>query len=76
MARSADSSKSGGYGPFGAIRVERLKKADGRAILYYSWAESTPEPPPERRSAQPRQHERWSPEGGPAAGEDEDGPRS
>jgi hypothetical protein len=25
------------YGPFGALRVERVTKPDGRYVLYYSW---------------------------------------
>jgi hypothetical protein len=36
-----------GYGPMGALRVERVTKSDGRYVLYYSWPDA-PESPAER----------------------------
>jgi hypothetical protein len=35
-----------GYGPIGALRVERVTKSDGRYVLYYSWP-GTPASPAE-----------------------------
>lgn len=41
---------SPGYGPMGALRVERVTKSDGRYVLYYSWP-ATPDPPAEPAAA-------------------------
>jgi len=54
---------SGGYGPFGGLRVERETKPDGRYILYFSWDDG-------HRDAQkgadpPARPAPWSPESGP-----------
>jgi hypothetical protein len=55
--------KSRGYGPFGALRVERETKPDGRYILYYSWPDGRRDAG--RAPARPHQREPWSPESGP-----------
>ncbi len=52
-----------------AFRAERLTKAYGRYIIYYSWPESA-DSPGDRRDAAPRSQEPaqrpWSPETQPA----------
>ena len=58
-----------GDGAFAELRVERVRKPDGRYLLYYSWPdrgalESAGEQPPEDISRTPGTRA-WTPEAGP-----------
>jgi hypothetical protein len=37
-------ANSPGYGPMGALRVERVTKSDGRYVLYYTWPDGPDSP--------------------------------
>ena len=67
MGETGAAAATGSYRPFGALLVERVTKADGRYLLFYSW----PEPSPAGAASgtqRPGRQEAWTPEGGPAEG--------
>jgi len=47
------------------MRIERLRREDGRALLFYSWPERTESALPPS-AADPSPTDPWSPDSGPA----------
>ncbi|MFN2418315.1 MAG: hypothetical protein ABR593_05245 [Candidatus Limnocylindria bacterium] len=47
------------------MRIERIEREDGRALLLFSWPDSSEEPAPAARADEPILQP-WSPEAGPA----------